>query len=68
MAGNDNSKNASANAAGTSPFANPWVQLLIGVICMAAVANLQYGWTLFVNPIDAKYHCLSRNAIFPLRF
>jgi OFA family oxalate/formate antiporter-like MFS transporter len=32
------------------------VQLIIGVICMAAVANLQYGWTLFVNPIDAKYH------------
>jgi OFA family oxalate/formate antiporter-like MFS transporter len=23
---------------------------------MAAVANMQYGWTLFVNPIDAKYH------------
>jgi len=23
---------------------------------MACVANLQYGWTLFVNPIDAKYH------------
>jgi OFA family oxalate/formate antiporter-like MFS transporter len=23
---------------------------------MAMVANLQYGWTLFVNPIDAKYH------------
>jgi len=20
------------------------------------IANLQYGWTLFVNPIDAKYH------------
>jgi MFS transporter, OFA family, oxalate/formate antiporter len=39
-----------------SPFANPWVQLILGVICMAAVANLQYGWTLFVNPIDAKYH------------
>src|SRR5271170_7875492 len=39
-----------------SPFANPWVQLVIGVICMACVANLQYGWTLFVNPIDAKYH------------
>jgi OFA family oxalate/formate antiporter-like MFS transporter len=39
-----------------SPFANPWVQLFIGVICMACVANLQYGWTLFVNPIDAKYH------------
>src|SRR5271155_3035131 len=39
-----------------SPLANPWIQLIIGVICMAAVANLQYGWTLFVNPIDAKYH------------
>jgi MFS transporter, OFA family, oxalate/formate antiporter len=23
---------------------------------MACVANLQYGWTLFVNPLDAKYH------------
>ena len=39
-----------------SAFANPWIQLIIGVICMACVANLQYGWTLFVNPIDAKYH------------
>src|SRR5579863_9797241 len=39
-----------------NPLANPWVQLVIGVICMASVANLQYGWTLFVNPIDAKYH------------
>jgi MFS transporter, OFA family, oxalate/formate antiporter len=36
-------------------LANPWTQLVIGVICMACVANLQYGWTLFVNPIDAKY-------------
>jgi MFS transporter, OFA family, oxalate/formate antiporter len=40
----------------SSPLANPWVQLILGVICMACVANLQYGWTLFVNPIDAKYH------------
>ena len=39
-----------------SALANPWVQLFIGVICMACVANLQYGWTLFVNPIDVKYH------------
>jgi OFA family oxalate/formate antiporter-like MFS transporter len=39
-----------------SLFANPWVQLVLGVICMASVANLQYGWTLFVNPIDAKFH------------
>ena len=32
-----------------------WVQLLLGVICMSMIANLQYGWTLFVGPIDAKY-------------
>src|SRR5579863_5178643 len=44
------------NESAKSPFANPWLQLIIGVICMASVANLQYGWTLFVNPIDAKYH------------
>ena len=34
----------------------PWVQLIAGVICMAMIANLQYGWTIFINPIDAKYH------------
>lgn len=39
-----------------SVFAHPWVQLILGIICMVAVANLQYGWTNFVNPIDAKYH------------
>src|SRR6266571_834040 len=33
-----------------------WVQLVIGIVCMAMIANLQYGWTLFVSPIDAKYH------------
>ena len=37
-------------------FFNPWIQLVVGVIAMACVANLQYGWTLFVSPIDAKYH------------
>jgi len=43
-------------AGNTSFFSNPWVQLAVGVIAMACVANLQYGWTLFVSPIDAKYH------------
>src|SRR3954470_9577072 len=33
-----------------------WLQLVIGIVCMAMIANLQYGWTLFVNPIDAKFH------------
>jgi hypothetical protein len=31
-------------------------QLVIGIICMAMIANLQYGWTLFVNPIVDTYH------------
>ncbi len=33
-----------------------WVQLAMGIVCMAMIANLQYGWTLFVDPIDAKFH------------
>ncbi|HKB61794.1 MAG TPA: oxalate/formate MFS antiporter [Burkholderiales bacterium] len=41
---------------GTKPAAYRWVQLAVGIICMAMIANLQYGWTLFVNPIDAKFH------------
>lgn len=35
---------------------NPWTQLVASVICMAMIANLQYGWTIFINPIDVKYH------------
>ena len=33
-----------------------WGHLAICIICMVMIANLQYGWTLFVNPIDQKYH------------
>ena len=33
-----------------------WLQLAMGIACMAMIANLQYGWTLFVDPIDAKFH------------
>src|ERR1700734_1519388 len=29
-----------------------WGYLAICVICMVMIANLQYGWTLFVNPIN----------------
>jgi OFA family oxalate/formate antiporter-like MFS transporter len=53
-----------ASAAAGSPAAavaqtsaiDPWIQLIAGVICMAMIANLQYGWTIFVGPIDAKHH------------
>jgi OFA family oxalate/formate antiporter-like MFS transporter len=42
--------------AGTRPALYRWLQLLVGIVCMVMIANLQYGWTLFVNPIDQKYH------------
>ena len=48
--------NAISSKTAPTFLANPWVQLAVGVVCMACVANLQYGWTLFVNPLDAKYH------------
>ena len=45
---------APARAAASS--GTRWAQLVFGIICMVMIANLQYGWTLFVNPIDQKYH------------
>jgi OFA family oxalate/formate antiporter-like MFS transporter len=43
-------------APATASEATRWGQLIFGIICMVMIANLQYGWTLFVNPIDQKYH------------
>jgi OFA family oxalate/formate antiporter-like MFS transporter len=40
----------------TASDATRWGQLIFGIICMVMIANLQYGWTLFVTPIDQKYH------------
>lgn len=33
-----------------------WIQLAAGIVCMAMIANLQYGWTLFVDPISKAHH------------
>ncbi len=38
------------------PPAARWGQLAAGILCMVMIANLQYGWTLFVGPIDRKFH------------
>jgi len=35
--------------------ANRWIQLVAGIVCMVMIANLQYGWTLFVHPISEKW-------------
>jgi MFS transporter, OFA family, oxalate/formate antiporter len=48
---------ATATAAATR-----WSQLIFVIICMVLIANLQYGWTLFVNPIN-KAHGWSIAAI-----
>jgi MFS transporter, OFA family, oxalate/formate antiporter len=52
---------ANESASGVTPGpvtvpVNRWVQLVAGVICMVMIANLQYGWTYFVDPIDARFH------------
>ncbi len=33
-----------------------WGQLILGIVCMVMIANLQYGWTLFVLPMDRAHH------------
>ena len=41
--------------AATAPAApnvtNRWLQLAAGILAMAAIANLQYAWTLFTTPL-----------------
>src|SRR5437588_198714 len=47
---------AQADPGGQGMFGRRWWQLVFGIVCMTMIANLQYGWTLFVNPMDAKFH------------
>src|SRR5712672_2333120 len=47
---------STAPAAAVATNATRWGQLVFGIICMVMIANLQYGWTLFVNPLDRKHH------------
>jgi MFS transporter, OFA family, oxalate/formate antiporter len=41
--------------AATSSSTGRWGQLGCCVACMVLIANLQYGWTLFVNPISQAH-------------
>jgi OFA family oxalate/formate antiporter-like MFS transporter len=36
--------------------ATRWTQLLSVIVCMIMIANLQYGWTLFVNPLKDAHN------------
>src|SRR5271155_4767654 len=39
----------------STPGGLRWVQLLVGIVCMVMIANLQYGWTLFVSPMNKAH-------------
>ncbi len=46
---------ASPAATARASDATRWAQLIFCIICMVMIANLQYGWTLFVNPISKAH-------------
>jgi OFA family oxalate/formate antiporter-like MFS transporter len=46
---------ASASDHAVASSATRWAQLVSVIICMVMIANLQYGWTYFVNPISAAH-------------
>ena len=39
-----------------APTVNRWLRLSAAVVAMMMIANLQYAWTLFVDPIRAATH------------
>jgi OFA family oxalate/formate antiporter-like MFS transporter len=41
---------------GTGLLSNRWTQLALGVLCTVMLSNMQYGWTLFVNPMRDAMH------------
>jgi OFA family oxalate/formate antiporter-like MFS transporter len=45
----------SASPAPREPWLYRWWQLAFGVTCMVMIANLQYGWTLFVRPMHEAH-------------
>ena len=44
-----------AHTGSDRPGGQRWIQLWLGVASMVLIANLQYGWTLFVQPIRAAH-------------
>ena len=46
----------SSSASGTAvPTTSRGLQLIVGIVCMVMTANLQYGWTLFVHPMNVAH-------------
>jgi OFA family oxalate/formate antiporter-like MFS transporter len=44
-----------ATGASALPTTNRWLQLVVGIVSMVMIANLQYGWTLFVQPMNQAH-------------
>jgi len=49
------SASTTADARAVATDSTRWTQLIVCIICMVLIANLQYGWTLFVNPINKAH-------------
>src|SRR5258708_35977995 len=47
-------------------FSNRWLILFFSVLSMVAVANFQYGWTLFVPPLQK--HLGAEQAVIQVTF
>jgi MFS transporter, OFA family, oxalate/formate antiporter len=45
-----------ADSGAVATSATRWSQLIFCILCMVLIANLQYGWTFFVNPINQAHH------------
>lgn len=43
-----------AGAVARPSTASRWIQLLLGLVCMAAISSPQYVWTLLTKPLAAK--------------
>src|SRR3954468_257713 len=46
---------AAAAPAAVKSSTNRWLQIVLGVACMVAAANIQYAWTLFVPEIQKTF-------------
>src|SRR5260370_41262465 len=53
-------------AQGESILSNRWLILFFSVLSMVAVANFQYGWTLFVPPLQK--HLGAEQAVIQVTF
>jgi OFA family oxalate/formate antiporter-like MFS transporter len=42
---------------------NRWIQLTLGVVTLVMIANLQYGWTLFVQPLQDAHATWTKGEI-----